>query len=174
MTRINVYDRSSEGDGRLLFWFESTARTDVVQEDTAWDGNNHRGVLSGLQVGYEALWRTAKGRWVRHYDSTNEYNGPEYFESLTDDQAREWLIRNNTTKSDEVLEKYFGELEEEPSPSKGGRPTVGPAISVAYPEDLLKRIDTAADRAELSRAAWLRQTAETAVAESERRAEAGV
>lgn len=165
MARINVYDRSPEGDGSLLGWFNPDACTESVLEDTEWDGNNNRGVLSGLQVGYERLLRTARGRWVRHYDARSEFNGPEYYEFLTDHEAREWLIRNNDAKSEEVLARHFGEPEEESGPSKGGRPEVGLPISVAYPEDLLERIGAAAKRAGLSRAAWLRQIAEAAVSE---------
>lgn len=162
MTRINVYDRSEYGSGDLLGWFDRDACTEVVNEDTAWDGNNHRGVLSGLQAGHEALLRTAKGRWVRHYDSTREYNGPEYYEYLTDEQARTWLLKNNAEDSDKVLEKYFGKQEEEAGPSKGGRPVIGGPVSVALGTDLLARIDDA--RGTTSRAEWLRRAAEAALA----------
>jgi hypothetical protein len=166
MTRINVYDRSEVGTGGLIGWFNRDACTDVVQEDTQWNeqSGNRIGVISGLQVGYEELLRTAQGRWVRHYDSSREYAGPEFYEFLTDTEARTWLIRNNDADSEKVLAKYFGEPEEEAGPSAGGRPAVGPPISVAFPVDLLARIDAAASAAGIKRAAWLRQAAETALA----------
>ena len=48
---------------------------------------------------------------------------------------------------------------------KGGRPAVGPAISVAYPADLLARIDAAASALGITRAAWLRSVAEQALSD---------
>lgn len=173
MTRINVYDRSEEQAG-LLGWFNRDTCTETVSENKRWDGENHRGVMSGMQIGYEELLRTARGRWVRHYDGHSEFNGPEFYEFLTDDEAKQWLIRDNGSESNEVLERYFGEPEEETGPSKGGRPAVGLPISMAFSKDLLARIDAAAKRSGLSRAAWLRQIAAAAVSVSEQRAEAGV
>ncbi|MFE5582576.1 CopG family transcriptional regulator [Kitasatospora sp. NPDC056531] len=160
MKRINVYNRDTYSDdqGKLVGWFDRDSCTEAIDEDRQWDGNNHRGVMSGLQVGYEELLRTSRGRWVRHYDSRSEFNGPEYYEYLTDEQAKEWLVRNNTDKSTDVLERYFGALEEEAGPAVG-RPAVGPQIAVAYPEELLERIDAAAKAAGVSRAQWLREAA---------------
>jgi hypothetical protein len=40
---------------------------------------------------------------------------------------------------------------------------VGPAVTVRFPEELLERVDAAADGANLSRAAWLRLITENAV-----------
>lgn len=163
MTRINVYDRSEYGSGALLGWFNENACTETVEEDRQWSENsgNHLGVMSGLQAGYEELLRTAQGRWVRHYNSRNEFAGPEFYEYLTDEEARTWLLKNNARDSDKVLEKYFGEVEEETGPDKGGRPAIGGPVSVALGEDLLQRIDAA--RGKQSRAAWLRQAAEAAL-----------
>lgn len=159
MARINVYDRSEFGTGELIGWFDDDRTTDTIAENTRWDGNNHRGVMSGLQLGYEELLRTAQGRWVRHYDGRREFNGPEFYEFLTDTQAREWLLQNQTEDSEAALKRYFGEPEEEAGPAVGGRPKVGPAISVAYPEELLERIDAAAKAAGIRRAEWLRRAA---------------
>lgn len=163
MPRVNIYDQDDMGTVTLIGWFNDATCTETVDESTYWDGENHRGVVSGLQVGYEALLRTAKGRWVRHYDARNEFNGPEIYEFLTDEQARTWLMKSNDAASEKVLTQYFGEPEEESGPSKGGRPRVGEPISVAYPEDLLERIDAAAQKAGIKRAAWLRQAAEAAL-----------
>lgn len=41
----------------------------------------------------------------------------------------------------------------------GGRPPVGPRITVAYPAELLEQINEAAERNGISRATWLRQAA---------------
>lgn len=162
MARINVYDRSEYGDGELLGWFDDGRCTETIAEDTEWTGEYRAGVISGLQCGSEELLRTASGRWVRHYDSTREYSGPEFYEFLTDDEARTWLMKNNTSASDEVIARYFGEPEEEAGPSKGGRPAIGGTVSIALGTDLLARIDAA--RGETSRAEWLRQAAEGALA----------
>jgi hypothetical protein len=162
MTRINVYDRSEYGNGDLIGWFNRESCTDIIQEDTRWNGNNHVGVLSGLQAGHEALLRTAQGRWVRHYDSSREYNGPEFHEFLTDDEARAWLIKNNDDASEKALATYFGGIEDEAGPSKGGRPAIGGQVSIALGVDLLARIDAARDTT--SRAEWLRNAAEAALA----------
>jgi predicted GIY-YIG superfamily endonuclease len=48
--------------------------------------------------------------------------------------------------------------------NRGGRPKVGTLTNTAYPRELITRIDAAAKAAGLSRAAWLRQIAEAAVA----------
>ena len=45
----------------------------------------------------------------------------------------------------------------------GGRPAIGPAISVAYPETLLADIDGAANRQQTTRAQWLREAAVAAL-----------
>lgn len=164
MTRINIYDRGEYSSGELIGWFTLESCTETVDEGKNWNGESRSGTMSGLQVGYEELLRTAGGRWVRHYDGRNEYNGPEYYEFVTDGEARTWLLKNNTEESDAVLKQHFGEPEEEIGPSKGGRPAVGSAISTAYSADLLARIDAAADAAGVTRAAWLRQAAETALA----------
>jgi len=57
------------------------------------------------------------------------------------------------------------------SPRTSGRPSIGPTINTAYPTELLHRIDTAARRANTTRAAWLRDAAAAAVTDSERRAD---
>jgi hypothetical protein len=55
-------------------------------------------------------------------------------------------------------------MTDQPNPTpQGGRPTVGPAISVAYQEGLLAAIDAAANRNNASRAQWLRHAATAAL-----------
>lgn len=173
MTRINVYNYADPNDydseTHLAGWFNSDAAT-LYKEATRWDGNNHISVNTGSQWDHEALYRTKAGRWV--LNTWSQWEGREERYTFVDDAAaKDWLLRN---EEDAAVEQWFGELEEESGPSKGGRPKVGPEINIAYPEDLLKRIKAAADRSGLSRAAWLRQVAAAAVSESEQRAEAGV
>jgi hypothetical protein len=48
-------------------------------------------------------------------------------------------------------------------PARGGRPAIGPAISVAYPQELLTEVDRAANRQKIARAEWLRRAAERAL-----------
>ncbi|MEU5138033.1 hypothetical protein [Streptomyces californicus] len=55
------------------------------------------------------------------------------------------------------------------APGRRGRPKIGPTINVAYPADLLDRIDALVEGPEESRAAWLRQAAAAAVARAEQR-----
>jgi hypothetical protein len=47
--------------------------------------------------------------------------------------------------------------------NRGGRPAVGPAISVAYPETLLAEIDAVANTQRTTRAQWLREAAVAAL-----------
>lgn len=153
MARIHI----RQADGRLT-WFDDASTTEWLVEGKRWDGNNHRGVKSGLQTSRQELLRTKQGRWVVHTDARNEFNGPETYEFLTDDQAREWLMTAEADGGEEVLERYFGEPEEESGPDLGGRPGIGPAFSVRFPEELLSRVDSA--RGSTSRAEWLRVAAE--------------
>lgn len=164
MARVNVYDRSSYGTGGLIGWFDDAKLTETVSEDTYWDGNNHRGVMSGLQCGYEQLLRTAQGRWVRYYNGKREFNGPEFHEFLTADEAREWLIKNNDENSEEVLGRYFGEPEEETGPAIGGRPQVGPKVETRISEDTLAQVDARAEKEGVSRAEMLRRLVTAALA----------
>ncbi|MFI8977486.1 hypothetical protein ACIGO9_31720 [Nocardia asteroides] len=56
------------------------------------------------------------------------------------------------------------------APKAMGRPAVGATISVAYPADLLARVDAAAAAVGLTRAAWLRQAAAAEALQAENRA----
>lgn len=159
MQRITIYDTDAYDGPVRLGWFDLDAATCVAKEDSRWDGNNMRGVISGLQINRAYLYRTSGGRWVEHCDASNEFNGPNRWRFLDEDEAREWLMR--AEEGEELLGRWFPETPDEvgPEPDKGGRPTVGPAISVAYPRDLLDRIDAAAQKAGQTRAQWLRKAA---------------
>ncbi|MFI6510160.1 hypothetical protein ACIBCT_21355 [Streptosporangium sp. NPDC050855] len=156
MARVNVYSRDPYEDKTLLGWFDPATCVENIDEDTRWNGNNHIGIMSGGQVGYERLYRTKGGRWVRYYNFTNEFNGPEYYEFLTDEAARDWLIKNG---NDEIVEKYWGELEEERGP---GRPEVGSATNLRLGDELTKRVDAERQAGE-SRAAAVRRLLEKAL-----------
>ncbi|MCX4750883.1 hypothetical protein OG455_41115 [Kitasatospora sp. NBC_01287] len=153
MARITV----QQPDGSLG-WFNPNVTTAEIPEGKRWDGNNHRGVKSGLQIGYSELIRTKQGRWVQHTDARSEFNGPETWEFLADDEARHWLMTADSEEAEEALLKYFGEPDEEAGPNLGGRPEVGKAFSIKFPDDLRERVDTA--RGSTSRAEWLRVAAE--------------
>jgi hypothetical protein len=161
MNRITIYSTDSYEPERLG-WFDLDAAEEIVTEDTYWDGNNHRGKVSGMQTNRAVLYRTKGGRWVEHCNRSCEFNGPDRWSFLTNDEARKWLMQ---AEEEAVLQYWFPDTPEESGPApQGGRPSIGPTINVAYPRDLIDKIDAAASKAELSRAAFLRKIAEDAVA----------
>lgn len=152
MARINVYAYDDEGAKTLAGWFDPS-KADSYLEDSRWNGQNHIGIESGIdhQLGGEWLYRTPGGRWVRNRDAKNFYNGPETYEFVTDDEARDWLLRNS---HDEAVTKWFGEIEEERGP---GRPEVGKPINLRLGDDLLDRVDAEAKRRGKTRAETVRE-----------------
>lgn len=147
MSRINVYIRPEDNpDGTKFGWFDDS-KADWFREDTRWDGSDNTGVMSGIPagVGYEGLHRTVQGRWVREHNAVNYYNGKRSYEFLTDEQAREWFLRNG---DDEIVEKFFGPLEEERGP---GNPEGGVPVNVRLSQEILDRLDTAAKDEGISR-----------------------
>lgn len=165
MQRITIHSTDKYGHVEIEGRFDLDKATHVATEGQKWDGNNMRGVISGLQLTRDELWRTARGRWVSHSDATREFNGPNEWKFLTEDEARDWVLVSEHPDTEDILDKYFpGTPDEEGPDPKGGRPAVGPTINVAYPPELLKRIEAAAADAGMSRAAWLRDAAEKALA----------
>ncbi|WP_185845335.1 hypothetical protein [Nonomuraea sp. WAC 01424] len=161
MGRVNIYSRDEEFTGErpaLLGWYDPDTAVEAIREAREWDGNNHRGVLSGGQVGYEMLFRTKGGRWVRYYNFVNEYNGPEYSEFYTDDQAKDWLLRNGTEETDAIVAKYFGDVEEERGP---GRPGIGGATNIRLTDEQRDKLGRVAREGE-SLAATIRRLIEEA------------
>lgn len=157
MARINIYTTGEyTSEQTLAGWFDP-GKADIYKEGSRWNGHNHIGILSGIEssVGGEYLYRTAGGRWVRYVNARNYYNGPESYEFLTDEQARTWLI--SSEDNDEVIEKYFGPLEDERGP---GRPEVGKPINWRPGDDLLARVDKRAKERGQSRADTLRELVE--------------
>jgi hypothetical protein len=151
MTRINVY-RNDEYDGKTLDgWFDPKTAT-RYDSGTEWDGNNHISVITGSQWVDEYLYRTKGGRWVLNHDATRYHNGSDDYRFITDEQARDWLLRSRI--NDTAVEEHFGEIEEERGP---GRPEVGKPINVRLGDDLLARVDAAAAERGKSRADLLRE-----------------
>lgn len=170
MNRITIYDTDSFGEKTRLGWFDLDAAEVVQVEGTRWDGNCTRGILSGLQTETAALYRTKGGRWAENVDSSREYNGSDVWRFLTDDQAREWILSCGADDAEANLQKWFPDTPDESGPApQGGRPAIGAPINVAFPKELLDRIDAAAKASGLSRAAWLRQVAAAAVGDAETR-----
>lgn len=154
MTRINVYTHD-EFEGPRLHGYFYPERAEKVDGDTEWDGNNMADVHVGANR-WQNLYRTAQGRYVVETRSawTTEQTTHRY---LTGDEAREWLLINH---SDEHVETWFGELEEEKGP---GRPEVGPVINVRIGAELAAKVDAARTEGE-SRAAAIRRLLADALA----------
>ena len=139
MERTNVTD-----NGKTIGWFDL---------DTAiqYDGTTCRDALGQDS---NALLRTKGGRWVLGHFSRSMSNGFEvendWYEFVTDDQAKNWLV---TQDHDDAAEKYFGPVEEESGP---GRPTVGPKVETRLPEAVLEQVAGYAQQHSLSRAEALR------------------
>lgn len=154
MARINVYTTDEDGTRHLDGWFELN-ETEEFKEAKRWNGNNHVGVISGGQVGFQKLHRTKGGRWVLEFDFRNEFNGSHLWAYLPDAGAKEWLIESEC--NDDALEKYFGEVEEEKGP---GRPEIGPAFSLRFPQELIDAVDEQAKSMKISRAQLIRMYTE--------------
>lgn len=133
MSRINVY-ADTEFDGPLLSgWFDPD-RAERVEGRQEWDGQNMADVHVGANRG-QNLYRTAKGRYVLEGWSL-WVNESDTYRFLTNDEAREWLLIN---ESDDHVTKWFGELEEERGP---GRPETvgGKPVNLRLGDDLTEQI----------------------------------
>lgn len=160
MARINVYNTDNlTGEKKLAGWFDTSSLVEKIDEATYWDGNNNRGIVSGLQIGNERLLRTKAGRWITRCDARNEFNGDLTYTFLTDERAREWLLRCDY---DDIVEKYFDEVEEERGP--GGRPAIGKPTPVRLGDALLARVDAEATRRGTTRAETIRDILDAALA----------
>jgi hypothetical protein len=74
--------RQALTDGSGWFDLDSAERFD---EATIWDGRNRISLATGSQWDHEALYRTANGRWVKHWWS--QWQG-------TVAEAAAWLVQN--------------------------------------------------------------------------------
>jgi hypothetical protein len=153
MTRVNVYsqtDEWSEGKPELLGWFDP-ASAERFEQAKEWDGNNIIGVITGSQWIDEYLYRTKGGRWIRNHDAHRYMNGPDTYEFLTDEQAKDWLLRSGN--HDDVIERFFGDIPEENGP---GRPEIGSAVHVRL-GGLLTAVDAYAEANGIKRAEAVRR-----------------
>lgn len=156
MKRINVYSQpdeygtfgSADAGPELLGWFDPDKAT-RFGEDTEWDGSNHISVATGSQWDHEALLRTAQGRWVLSTYS-NRQGVMNTYRFISDNDAREWLLRNN---SDDEAAKYFGPVGEERGP---GRPKVGEQVCFTVSAEDLAIIDNMAKQGGKGRSEVLR------------------
>lgn len=156
MSRINVFEQEFDEIGRRLAgWFDSARATERVDGRREWDGESLTDVHAGANR-TQALYRTAGGRWVLRHESAWQ-NEETWYEFVSDKSAREWLLVN---KSDDLAEKYFGEIEDERGP---GRPEVGPATNIRLGDDLTAKVDDAREDGE-SRAAAIRRLLAEALA----------
>jgi predicted AlkP superfamily pyrophosphatase or phosphodiesterase len=156
--RINIVGTDEFGN-KALGWFDLDAAIRYAQ-GTEWDGHNTIGVITKSNFIDESLYRTKGGRWVRNRDATRYNSGPDAYEFLTDEEARDWLICSEC--NDDAIKQYFGELEEERD--LGGRPEVGPAFSLRFPTELLTRVDAAAKVKGIGRAQAIRDAVEASLA----------
>lgn len=145
MARINVYEEAG-----LAGWFNPETAT-CYNQGKEWDGNNMVGVITRSQWVDEYLYRTAGGRWVLNHDASRYHNGSDDYRFLTDDEARDWLLRSEI--NDKAIEEHFGELEEERGP---GRPEIGPPVNIRL-GDLLPKIDARANAEGVTRAELVRR-----------------
>lgn len=159
MARINIYGTDyTTGETARLGWFDP-ATAEEFREGTRWNGRNRIGVCSGGQVGFEVLYRTRGGRWVHRRDFRHEFNGGDTYRFLSDDEARDWLIRSEV--NDQAVERFFGELEPERRP---GRPATGTRVEVRLPDEILASVDTRAEADGITRAALIRRLVEAGLA----------
>lgn len=159
MARINIYTIDEFEDTKTLEgWFDPQKAT-CYEADRRFDGNNMVSVITGSQWVDEYVYRTAGGRWVLNHDATRDHNGPDTYRFISDDEAREWLIRSE--RNDAAVKEHFGEIEEERGP---GRPKVGEPINVRLGDDLLARVDAEAERRGKTRAETVRELVAAALA----------
>ena len=117
-----------DADGQLC-WAD-LSKAEAYAGGTRWNG--------------ETLYRTAGGRWLLNRDDAYRY--------LTDDEARDWLIR--TEEHEDAIERHFGTPEEERGP---GRPAIGAQVKIAIDPEMLAAVDVAAGSAGVTRSEWVRR-----------------
>ncbi|WP_416520089.1 CopG family transcriptional regulator [Streptomyces achromogenes] len=159
MKRITIYssEMNEQGGYNKLGWFDLDAAEHVLEESSRWDGQVMRGVISQMQINRAQLYRTKGGRWVENQDSRPEFNGPNRWRFLTDDEARNWMVKSGGTEAEEALEKWFPDTPDEVGPSLGGRPTVGPKVEVRLDHETLAQVDALAAKKDVTRAEMLRR-----------------
>lgn len=103
MTRINIYNPGNEHEAPTLAgWFDSSKAHEWSDRD--YNGNGSGGTGRG-----QAVIRTAGGRWVLEHWTAWQGEKATY-EYISDETAKDWLLRNN---EDAAVEEFFGEIAEE-------------------------------------------------------------
>lgn len=159
MNRITIYstDFNEQGGYDRLGWFDLDAAEHVLEEDTRWNGQSMIGVISGMQINRAQLYRTSGGRWVENQDSRPEFNGPNMWRFLTDDEARDWMVKSGGNEAEEALKEWFPDTPDEVGPNLGGRPAVGPKVEVRLDPETLAKVDKRAAAEGVKRAEMLRR-----------------
>ena len=143
-------------DGQLC-WADLT-KAEAYADGKRWNGQSMVGINSHGEWIDETLYRTAGGRWLLNTDATRYHSGPDSYRYLTDDEARDWLMR--TGEHEEAVQRHFGEPEEERGP---GRPAIGAQVKIAMDPAILAAVDAAAESAGLSRSEWVRRAVAAAL-----------
>ena len=110
MKRINL------GNGS---WFNPDSST-IFTESYRWGGQNYISLATESQWDHQDLYRTAKGNWVlREY---SDWQGTsERYSVVPDEDAYEWLLKNNYNTSyityykspySSPVEEYFADSSE--------------------------------------------------------------
>ena len=134
MSRTNVYE--TDLDGRQLVGWYDPDQCESWEPETRWDGNNNVPLVTGSRTEWERLHRTPGGRWVVHHWSMWQCR-PDTHQFLTDEEARDWLLRNEAPVAE--IERVTGEVvEAERGP---GQPRIGTPIKVTLPDDVLVALD---------------------------------
>lgn len=76
-------------------------RAEKYEEDTYWNGNNHISKATGSQWNHEDLYRSRKGKWIKHTWSQMQGSG-ETWEIVSKNEAAEWLIANEHEIPDDL------------------------------------------------------------------------
>ncbi len=156
MARTNVYD----DDSQFVGWFDPDRAT-RINETTEWSeraGQMVSVVATGGQYEHEALYLTAKGRWVLEHSSQWQKADTTY-RFVDAETVRDWLLRNG---SDEEIERHFGEvLTEEAGPI--GRTEIGGRVTTALGDERLAQVDAQAAHYGVSRAEAIRRLLDIAL-----------
>ncbi|MGW3383311.1 GIY-YIG nuclease family protein [Streptomyces albogriseolus] len=144
--------------------------------DAAWKRADQRTALyrlfnKGGELIYVGITYDPAVRWYQHGRDKSWW--PEVVEKSVEWFPNRQLALDQEAEVISSLSPRYNTAEHRPAkvrrsaPSsgknRGGRPKVGVLTNTAYPRDLIARIDAAATKEGLSRAAWLRKVAEEAV-----------
>lgn len=153
MSRANIYEPSTDeySPAKRVGHFD-TSKADFWT-DADYNGNGSGGTGRG-----QGLYRTAGGKWVLcHWSSWQ--NESDTYAYASDDEAREWLLRNH---EDEAVAKHFGPLAEEED-RRPGRPKIGGEVLVRLGDDLIAMVDAYAEQRRINRSEAIRRLVTDAV-----------